>query len=149
MLTRELKFKDLPASVAYVHQLRQIGYEQHGKWDLGQICLHLTAAIILSMEGRPLTVPTPLKILGPVIIKPVFFWRKKMISGMASPKELMPPRGVNEEKAVQDYVRAVKKFLDYSGTPHPHAFMGKFSLTQWRIFHTVHAAHHLRNLTPR
>ncbi|MCX5660432.1 MAG: DUF1569 domain-containing protein [Planctomycetota bacterium] len=149
MAKRELKFGDMTASVHYVHKLRQIGYEQHGKWDLGQICLHLTAAIMVSMDGRPLHAPLILKIIGPPILKPLFLWRRKLIPGMKAPRELTPPRGVDETKAVSDYIRAVERFKKYSGAPHPHAFMGKFTLGQWHVFHTVHAQHHLSFLSPR
>lgn len=150
MMSREIKFQDLNAAIHYVHRLRQIGYIQRGSWDLGQICVHLTAAMLYSMERRTIEAPPFLmRMIGPLILKPLVLRRRKLRAGVKAPRELTPPRSVIEAKAVSDFVRTIDQFRSYQGPPNAHPVFGALTAAEWHTFHTIHAAHHLGFLTPK
>lgn len=147
---RNLRFVDLEEAVQEANSLLQSGYEQHGKWSLGQTCRHLCLVQDPSIDGYPKWVSL-FAFLRPLMRR---FFLDKLMSG-DSPKGIptapnfVPPKGLDDETEVAKFRDSVTRFKSHQGSFAPHPAFGRMNRNDLEGIHAAHAAHHLRFLQSR
>jgi hypothetical protein len=150
MPRRKLDFTTFDALIADVETLHARGYTRAGNWSLEQAAEHLTLFMRCSLEGFP-DKNDGLKfklarLFGRMIYNRMVKTRS-IPAGFKGPDEFMPgPKSDPAAVAVlQDMCRRVR---DHAGAFHPSPVFGKLTNPEWKQAHLIHAAHHLRFLTP-
>ena len=110
---RPLTFASLNEVMPDVDRLLN-GHTTVGKWSLGQICNHLSGAVIGSVEGFGGKAPWLIrKTIGP-IIKRQILCAGRMREGMKLPEQFLPKPGLDP--------RAEAEALRAGAAPVRHAF---------------------------
>lgn len=146
---RDLKFKELDEVLEEVRSLHQSGYEQLGKWSLGQICRHLRLTFDCSIDGYP----TWMSFFAP--LRPVIRWlmlprllRGDSPKGVPTAKMLVPPSGLDDADEIAVFEESIRRLQNHDGVFKPHPGFGRMESELMRRFHSVHSAHHLGFLLP-
>jgi hypothetical protein len=149
----ELKFASLSDAVTHAENLLQTGYQAHGQWSLGQVCQHLTAFTVSSLDGfsMRLGVPWPLTILTKRMIFSDKAVRQPMPKGLPTPKMFKPDAASDDAAEVAAFAEACRRFDERLAAGGPFAkspLVGKITPEQWHYVHLKHAGHHLGFLSP-
>lgn len=150
---RRLELDVLDHAIAEIRRLQQHGYEQAGRWTLGQTCHHLAFVMRGSLDGFPPGVLAS-PVLRFVASRTKRFWIDRPIpKGVklrGSLAALVPPEPgeLDESEAVQDAIRCFGR-LTSEPQRHVSPVAGELTREQWDTLHRRHAAHHLGFLTPR
>jgi hypothetical protein len=145
---RPLQFQDFPEALAEVDRLHRGGYTKLGRWDLAQVCDHLTYFVQGSLDGHPYTVPWLFKVLfGRLYLRRILSQRR-MKAGVPTPQKPLPAPGGDEAAAVDRFKQTIERLRAHPGELHPSPFFGYLTPQQWRDQHLIHCAHHLGFLLP-
>jgi hypothetical protein len=139
----------LPEVAAEADRLHAGGYDKAGRWDLGQVCDHLSYFIAGSLDGHPYHVPWPFKALFGRLALRRILGQKQMRAGMPTPQKPLPAPGCDEAAAVERLKHALRRLEAHEGELYPSPFFGYLTPQQWRELHLIHCAHHLGFLVPR
>ena len=124
------------------------GHTTVGTWSLGQICNHLTAVIVGSVDGFPMKAPWFVrKTIGPFILKRLLT-TGRMREGIGLPPDVLPRPG-SDARAEAEALRAA--ITMFNATPGPfaaHPLFGPMTRDQWDRLHRIHCAHHLSFTLP-
>jgi hypothetical protein len=148
MARRELTFETLDQAVADAEMLLTTGYEKTGKWDLSQVCQHMTDWLSYPIDGFPKP-PIPIAAMLWVIKKTV--GRKKLESYLATQsfpagKPTMPQTvhsTTNDADAVAKLKIAALRFDKHGGPIAPSPLFGEMTKDEAVRLQLVHLAHHL------
>lgn len=145
---RQVAIDSLDRVMPDVDRLVQ-GHETVGKWSLGQVCNHLSATFVMSMEGFGVAVPWPIRVtLGQVIWRKVLRERK-MRAGLKVPERFLPRPGLDDRAEVEALRAAIQAYDRYTGPMAPHPMFGAIGRDGWNRLHCIHCAHHLSFVLPR
>ncbi len=152
---RRLRFANLGDVVREAESLHASGYQQAGKWDLGQVCGHLADWMAFPMDGFPaMTFPgramgfVVRNTIGGVIVRRVLA-TGGMPSGASTMRETIPVAGGDESAAIDRLRKTVARFEAFTGPVHPSPIFGKLDRQQWMQLQLVHCGHHLGFLIPK
>ena len=143
---RALRLADVAQIMPEVRRLVP-AHHTVGNWSLGQICRHLVASVIGSMEGFDLRNHRVKR----------FFIRRKMLEvaltkgippGWTVDPNLTPPSYVNLDEVVEALAGAIERYQRHKGKLHAHPLFGELSGEVWDQVHCVHCAHHLSFAVP-
>ncbi|HEV7299665.1 MAG TPA: DUF1569 domain-containing protein [Tepidisphaeraceae bacterium] len=150
MERRPLQFTTLDDAVTDARHLFERGYDRAGKWNLAQVCDHLTKLMTMSRDGFGETgFGWPLRLFGR-LAKPLILRMKTMPKGLDGPAAFMPAANLADDAAAAEALAdAVRRILEPGATFHPSPLLGRLTRDQWISIHRVHAAHHLGFLVPR
>jgi hypothetical protein len=149
MERRTLRFKDLNEAIAEIHRLKDGGYEQAGRWSLGENLDHLNRTMQMAIDGPPFKLPAPLR--------PILRWLllPKMKRGdiirfkAKAPPALQPANDLQIDEGVRQFESLAAQIMDSNTQLSPvHPVFGRISADDWRAMLTWHAAHHLSFLVP-
>jgi hypothetical protein len=151
---RPLRFNDLDEVVRDAEELLAKGYEKAGKWDLAQVCEHVTNWMTYPLDGfpkPPLPVRAILRLMRATIGRRMF--EKTLRDGMSpgqptSPLSVPPPDG-DAAAAVAKLRAAVERWKAHTGKIHPSPLFGRTSKDEATKLQLVHAGHHLSFLVPK
>jgi hypothetical protein len=151
---RQLRFDSLDDIVRDAEHLNAVGYDAAGKWDLAQVCGHLTEWLRFPMDGFP-RAPLPIRALF-AVLRPVI-GRKELLRAIAKNEMrssatdpgTVPPPGGDPAAAVAKLKETVERAKAYAGEIRPSPFFGQMTRDEWFGLNRVHAAHHLSFLVPR
>lgn len=149
MPRRQLRFQDFDSVARELEDLRQSGYTKVGKWDLSQVCEHLSIAMKGSIHGMNVR-PAPWlvrKLVAPFVYRSIIK-TGKMMEGIKVPDLLLPGDSSNDAQAVADCILDLETVKNHQGPFAPHPFFGALAPDEWKQLHLVHAAHHLSFLIP-
>lgn len=157
---RDLRFDRLEQVVDDARFLLAHGYRQTGKWNLGQICQHLSDWMSFPVHGFPPSSP----LIGGIL------WMMKVSIGKSQLKKILaanamrsgqptmpstvpavvPPEQVHQHdrESVERLAETVRQFLDYQGPIHPSPLFGEMDHQTCEHLQRVHCAHHLAFLRP-
>ncbi len=125
-----------------------LGYRTLGAWSLGQVCNHLSAAIIGSVEGFPFGPPPILrKTVGPMLFRRMLR-NGKFPQGVKIPAEFEPGPGLDDRAEAEALRASINYFRAHGGPWAEHPVGGPITRESWDQFHALHAAHHLSLILP-
>lgn len=139
---RPLEFSTLSEVMPEVDRLLA-GHETVGNWNLGQICNHLSSAIIGSVDGYPYRLPWIIrKTVGPWIIRGIIR-KRKFPTGIKASEKLIPKLGLDSRAEAEALRAAIWLFLSHTGPYASSPLNGPLTRETWEQFHYIHCAHHL------
>ena len=145
---RNLRFDTIEEILADVEGLNRGKFKTVGNWSGGQILRHLTIVMNGSIDGSPMRLGWPLRVIGRLVKKRTL--AKGMKPGLKLPavaaKALVPPP-ISWEEALADFRRAIHR-QQTEPDRKPHGFFGPMSRDEWNRLHCVHSALHLSFLVP-
>ena len=144
---RPLRFSRLSEVMPEVDRLLK-GHCVVGQWSLGQVCNHLSTAIIGSIEGTSFRFPWLLrKTCGPMLVRRIIA-SGRMPGGIKAPKALQPGPGLDDRAEAEALRATVHYFGMHPGPYADHPLGGPIGRDAWDCFHAVHCAHHLSYILP-
>lgn len=145
-MPQELALPNFDAVLAKVDRLQRSGYTAKGRWNLGQICDHLSFFIEGTLDGHSYKAPWLLKVLvGRMVLKRILS-QKKMKAGVLTPQKPLPDPSIDQAASIARFKHAVKRLNEHTGAMHDSPFFGHLTPEQWRELHLIHANHHLAYL---
>jgi hypothetical protein len=143
---RSLSFDNYLQVVAHVRELAP-AHHTTADWSLAQICHHLTASFIGSMEGFDLSNHRLKRLLLKRKMLQVALSKGIPRNYMVDPN-LTPPPEVDLQEAIHALANAIQRYENHRGVLHAHPLFGKMSREVWDKVHCVHCAHHLSFVIP-
>lgn len=124
------------------------GHKTLGQWSLGQICSHLSRAVVGSVDGFPGRAPWIVrKTVGPVIFGHIVR-TGGMREGIKLPPDVLPRPGLDARAEAEALRAALRMFAAHTGPVAEHPIFGRLTRDQWERLHCVHCAHHLSFVLP-
>lgn len=138
----------------------QLSWHPPGKWSVVEILEHLYLTYTGTLKGfsRSLATGTPVvskatwksRVQSAVVLRFSYLPAGREAPKFARPKGMSPEKVISEigakiaemDEGLSQYAAkfgANTKILD-------HAFLGPFSINQWRKFHLVHGMHHVKQI---
>ncbi|RUL87671.1 DUF1569 domain-containing protein [Tautonia sociabilis] len=149
MERRSLDFRDADSVIAEIRRLQSGGYTMLGKWNLAQICDHLTATMRVALDGRERRLPWPIRALvfGPLFRQVIR--TRRMRAGLPTLKPLVPtsPSGPDDPASIDACIATLERARNCSSADLQHPAVD-LTLQQWQQLSWIHAAHHLGFLIP-
>jgi hypothetical protein len=144
---RPLAFSSLGEVMPEVDRLLK-GHRTVGNWSLGQICNHLSGAVIGSVDGIPFRFPLALrKTVGPMLFRRMLR-SGRFPEGIKLPRHIQPRSGVDARAEAESLRAAIRLFGSHAGPFAEHPLGGPLDREEWQRFHTLHCAHHLSFVVP-
>lgn len=148
-IRRTLDLQSGDEVIAEIEHLRASGYRKTKRWNLSQICEHLTMTMVGEMEGLGFRVPW-------IIRRTVGIWltnrvlRTRRMPGVPTLPRLVPQSvcSAENDETIDACITAVRKAEAFAGSLDDYPFVDNLSHDQWRQFMWIHAAHHLSFLIP-
>jgi hypothetical protein len=144
---RELRFETLDRVMPDVDRLIA-GYRALGNWSLGQVCNHLSGALVNSVEGFPVKAPWVVRATIGRWKRKEFLAAQSMPEGIRLPETLRPKPSLDDRAEAEALRAALRLFAAHTGPTADHPFFGPMTRDQWDRLHRVHCAHHLSFLLP-
>ena len=147
---RGLTFQTLQEVATEARSLLRSGYEQAGKWSLGQNCNHLAQTLNMSVDGFPIALPFPVSAVN----RWLFFhtrWFGQVAGRVRVPTfpRLAQSDPVDDSVGVERLTQAIERVLSCRDGFAANPVMGRLSREQWLQFHVFHAERHLSFLVPQ
>ena len=144
---RRLGFTSLSEVMPEVDRLL-LGHETVGNWTLGQICHHLSGAIIASIGETPFRLPWIVrKTVGPIFLRRILR-SGQFPEGIKVPEKISPRPGLDARAEAEALRGAIQVFRAHPGPFAGHPLADKVDRQTWERFHAIHAAHHLGFAAP-
>jgi hypothetical protein len=124
------------------------GHQTVGNWSLGQICNHLTAALLGSVEGFDFGVPWFLRLTLGRLAKRQILRSGRVRAGVKLPERALPRPGLDDRAEAEALRAALNHFSGYTGAVADHPFFGRMTKPEWIRLHLIHCAHHLSFVLP-
>jgi hypothetical protein len=145
---RNLTIDSLDQVMPEVDRLLE-GHETVGNWTLGQICNHLTASLVGSIEGDPHPAPWLVRAtLGRVIFRKIRRSRR-IKAGFKTPERYEPKPGLDARAEAEALRAALQLFAGHADALATHPFFGAIGRDGWTELHCIHCAHHLSFVLPK
>lgn len=151
MQRRKLDLPNAEAVLAEVNRLREEGYQPLGKWNLGQICEHLTETIRFGLDPSNRRLPW--------IVRKLFTTRafhrvlrtRKMATGIPIPRRIKPKSSaeLDDPTKIDEYLALVTEIQEFQGPLPPFPLADDVRLEDWKQIQWIHAGHHLSFLVPK
>ena len=146
---RTLDLRSADEVIAEIEHLRATGYRRTKRWNLSQICEHLTMTMVGEMEGLGFRVPW-------IIRRTVGIWltnrvlRTRRMPSVPTLPRLVPQSASssNNHEVIDACIAAVRKSEVFDGSLADYPFVDNLSHDQWRQFMWIQASHHLSFLIP-
>lgn len=139
---RPLSFSRLEEVMIDVDRLLE-GYRTSGQWSLGQICNHLTTALVYSIEGFPEQAPWLVRqTIGPLARRWVLD-TGEFPEGVKLPAKYLPRSGLDDRAEAESLRMALRFLVGHPGRFADHPLIGAMSRDEWIRYHAIHCAHHL------
>ncbi|MCG8649097.1 MAG: DUF1569 domain-containing protein, partial [Pirellulales bacterium] len=121
-----------------------------GRWNLTQICQHLTSTMNGGMDGFGFRLPW---ILRATVAKWAFHYglkTRKLGSGLPTFKMLKPTptTAADDPETIEACVDCCRRAADFAGPLVDYPLLNDPDVNLWRDFMWIHASHHLGFLIP-
>ena len=161
MPRRSLNLATLDDVVAEIERLQREGYTATGKWNLSQICEHLTATMRMGLDGGQRMPWLLRKTMGAWLIRS---WLKNraLRAGLPTLDRLLPKTRnegaatdaagneiADDPEAIATCIATHREVRDFKGTLPPHSMCDGIDLPTYKELCVIHAQHHLGYLVPR
>jgi hypothetical protein len=145
---RQLHFQTIDEILSDVERLNQEKIKALGNWSGGQILKHLAVVMNTSIDGFPMRLSWPLRLLGRLVKGRVL--SKGMAPGYqlkGRAAESLVPLATTWEEGLHQFREAVRRQKTETKRE-PSPFFGAMSREEWDQLHCRHAELHLSFLTP-
>jgi hypothetical protein len=142
--------------IAEIERLQSEGYSAGGKWNLSQICEHLTATMRMGLDGGQRMPWLLRKTMGAWLIRS---WLKNraLRNGLPTLDRLLPKaksegaatETADDPAAISTCIATLREVRDFAGELPPHSMCDGIDLPTYKELCVIHAQHHLGFLTPR
>lgn len=145
----ELRFTNYRDIIHDIERLQESGYEMTGKWNLGQICRHLSFYWKGSLDGFTVQLPWIIRAtLGRLILKSSLKETIRKPGGQTAPQSVFAAEP-DDKEAVAEAIALLQRLDQNTAKLHPSALFGEVTNDQWKTLHCNHAGHHLSFLAPK
>ena len=146
----DLRFQTGAEIVAEIRRLRRDGYERAGRWNLTQVCDHLTRTMDVALRPDGKRLPW-------IVRRTVGRWlvghilrRGKFPRGTPAPKKLRPADAAADDPATIDAcIAKVQEAAGFDGDLSQYPGVDGMTPDVFRRLSWIHASHHLGFLVPR
>ena len=151
---RDLKFETLDEVMDEVNRLHENRYQQLGKWNLAQTCLHLNEWMRYPMDGYPKPAPPMRLLLWLMKITVGNRWKQRILAegfkpGLpTTPNTVYAPDAAEETEAIAQLQQTAERLASYNGTFHASPLFGESDRETNMQVQLLHCAHHLGFLRP-
>jgi hypothetical protein len=149
MSQTETKFSNFAEIEAFIRKLQRTGYVACGKWNLSQICEHLSDWMNYPMVGFPKSGPTVSAVLfcvrclaGKKLYRNVVS-KQRMKPGRPTLPQSVYPSTLDESRSVERLVATMQALQNFSGALISSPLFGKLTHAEYVSLHIAHCAHHL------
>lgn len=151
MQRRQLDLRDADGVIAEVNRLRTNGYQPLGKWNLGQMCEHLTGTMRFGLDPSNRRLPWIVRKLVTNRAVANLLRTRSMPAGIPVPRRLKPTSSpeTDDPGKIDEYLAVVAEIRDFQGPLPPFPLADQVSLENWKQIQWIHAAHHLSFLVPK
>lgn len=161
MPRRSLNLATLDDVVAEIERLERGGYTIGGKWNLSQICEHLTATMRMGLDGGQRMPWLLRKTMGAWLIRS---WLKNraLRAGLPTLDRLLPrtksdpiaseeasKTPADDRAAIATCIATLREVRDFAGELPPHSMCDRIDLPTYKELCVIHAQHHLGFLVPK
>ncbi len=151
----ELKFATLAEVIERLEALQRNGYTSLGKWNLAQVCEHLSDWACYMLDGYP-KVPFPISLMlwgmkittGRSMLRKIINTGKMAAGGPTIGQTVHPAAGLDDARSLQRFKETAERFEAHLGAFHPSPLFGELSAKDGLALHLVHCAHHVSFLAP-
>jgi hypothetical protein len=144
---RPLTFASLAAVMDDVDRLLP-AHTTVGRWSLGQVCNHLTGALIGSVDGFPGRAPWLLRKTVGRVVRRQIMKSGQMREGFKLPERFLPKPGLDARAEAEALRAALRMYDGHSGPLADHPLFGPLDRDAWTRLHCIHCAHHLSFVQP-
>jgi hypothetical protein len=139
---RRLSYSSLAEVMPEVDRL-MLGHRMLGSWTLGQVCNHLSGAIIGAVDGVPFRPPWIIrKTVGPLIVRRILK-TGRIPEGVKLPERFLPKPDLDDRAETESLRAAIRLFGSHPGPFADHPLAGPMDRPTWDRFNAIHSAHHL------
>lgn len=160
-MPRSLHLVTLDDVVSEIETLRNGGYSATGKWNLPQICEHLTATMRMGLDGGQRMPWLLRKTVGAWLIRS-WLRTRTIRANMPTLDRLRPKTTVHgtatdaggtetadDPAAIATCIATLREVRDFKGILPPHSMCDGIDLPTYKELCVIHAQHHLGFLVPR
>ena len=142
---RRLAFDRIETIMPEVDRLLR-GHHTAGRWTLGAICDHLARTINLSLDS---TAADAQATREQAVNRRLFFRAPAFPEGRTPPLSAQDPDPDADPVAAAEGLRvALTRLAAHDGDFPAHPVLGPMNRSEWLLFHSRHAAHHLSFAVP-
>ncbi len=150
MKRRSIDFRSAEEVIDDINALRNTQYDRMGKWNLTQICEHLTGTMDGGMDGFGFRVPW-------IFRATVARWgyrhalkKRKIGSGFPTFKILRPTysEASDNDGLIDACIESCQRASSFNGSLKDYPLLDNLKVEDWRDFMWIHASHHLNFLIP-
>lgn len=145
---RTIDLQNADEVIAEIERLRTWGYTPTKRWNLSQVCQHLTKTMEGEMSGLGFRIPWLLRrTVGTWLTRRVL--SKRTMPSVPTLPSLQPDhRETDDDSLVDECVVSVRRCEEFDGSLRDYPFVDGLTHDQWRQFMWIHASHHLSYLVP-
>jgi len=151
---RSLRFNDLDEVVRDVEDLQRRGYDRVGRWDLAQVCGHLSEWMGYAVDGYPkppavagVVLALVRSTIGPSILKKILA-KGSLDAGSPTMKQTVPPPSADPGPAIAELRRVVERFKGHGGEYCASLLFGPIGRDEMKRLQLIHCDLHLSFLLP-
>lgn len=147
---RNLDFQSADEVIDEIQRLRKSGYTQLKRWNLTQVCEHLTRTMEGEMKGLGFRIPWILRrTVGQWMTSRVL--KSRAMPSVPTLPSLRPTAQHRSEDPalIQECIATLRKADSFDGDLDDYPFVDRLPHPQWRQLMWIHAAHHLGFLIPQ
>ena len=145
---RILNFSSYSDIKKEIESLHKGGYKQGGKWNLGQICRHLSYYYKGALDGFSSKMPWIIQVTIGKMVKKSLLKQTSYRQGMQTDPKSVYNQEPDEKAAVQEILGLLDRLEKNASPLHPSGFFGEMTNDEWKTMNLGHAAHHLGFLYP-
>jgi hypothetical protein len=152
---RKLSFDNFEQVERDLDALATGGYDQVGRWDLGQMCAHLDDWLRYPLDGYPKP-PAPLSAVFWLLRKTVIPGQLRKVlatgemkAGAPTFKETVHRPGGDALGAVDRLKQTIGRWKTHKGPMQPSPLFGSLDRESMERLQRIHLAHHLSFLRPK
>jgi hypothetical protein len=149
MERRDLTFKNYDEIINEINNLKKNGYQEAAKWNLEQICKHVSYFMKASLDGSDEKVPWIIKVtIGKLLKKSLLSPKKSKPNSMTDPNSVFQ-RSENDKEEIKIALELLNRLKSKKENLKSSPLLGDLTNEEWDFIHIKHWSNHLSCLVPK